>query len=151
MEVIDYQQLYIEEKSKVAYLQYTIQNINLPQTLTEYLYTIVVDEGDFQYCYQNNLINTFKRCLNRNHCLPIKRENNKVLIYGNDQWIIYTKEHSKRIWNDLHRKILKHFLNFDHTNKHEQFERYVKKLFLYNVAVFEQHFFNYIKKNFIKK
>tara|TARA_Y100000768_G_C23834965_1_gene613227 strand:- start:458 stop:913 length:456 start_codon:yes stop_codon:yes gene_type:complete len=151
MEFIDYHQLYIQEKSRVDELQNTIHRINLSQNLTEYLNDIIVNKEDLEYCYETNLITCIKRCLTRNEYLPIKRHNNKVVVYNDDQWVIYTKEHSRKIWNNLHRKILKHFSNFDFTNKKYHFDIFVKKLFLYNIDVCEQHFFNFIKKNFIKK
>ena len=148
METVDYQQLYIQEKSKVDELEHVIHRLNLDKNLNEYLDEVIVRKDDFQYCYDTDLITTFKRCLNRNECLPIKRHKNRVVIYDNDEWVTYTKQHSRKIWNNLHQKIRKHLSELDF-NKKLQFECYVRKLFLYNIPVTEQHFFNYIKKNFI--
>ena len=149
METVDYRQLYIQEKSKVDELEDAMHRLYLDKNLTEYLEHVIVRKEDFDYCYETDLMTTFKRCLNRNDCLPIKRHKNKVVIYNNDEWVTYTKEHSRTIWNNLHRKILKDLHSFDGVNKKPHFEHYVKKIFLYNIDVAEQHFFNYIKKNFI--
>ena len=149
METVDYQQLYIQEKSKVDELEDAIHRLNLDKNLNEYLDEVIVRKDDFEYCYETDLITTFKRCLNRNECLPIKRHKNRVVIYDNHEWVTYTKHHSRRIWNNLHHKIRKHLSEFDAVNKQSSFEDYIRKLFLYNIEVTEQHFFNYIKKNFI--
>ena len=134
METVDYQQLYIQEKSKVNELEHTIHRLNLDKNLNQYLDEVIVRKDDFQYCYDTDLITTFKRCLNRNECLPIKRHKNRVVIYDNDEWVTYTKEHSRKIWNNLHGKIRKHLSELDF-NKKLQFECYVKKIFLYNIPV----------------
>lgn len=148
MEIVDYHQLYIQEKSKVDELEDTIHRLNLDKNLDEYLEEVVVRKEDFEYCYETNLMATFKRCLNRNECLPIKRHKNRVVIYDNNEWVTYTKVHSRKIWNDLHRKINTYLSGFDAKNNKQHFEGYVKKIFLYNIEVCEQHFFNYIKKKF---
>ena len=85
METVDYQQLYIQEKSKVNELEHTIHRLNLDKNLNQYLDEVIVRKDDFQYCYDTDLITTFKRCLNRNECLPIKRHKNRVVIYDNDE------------------------------------------------------------------
>ena len=149
MDIIDYHELYIQEKSKVDELQDTIHRLNLNLNLNQYLNTVVLSLHDFEYCYDTNLTSTFKRCLNRYKSLPIKRYKKKVLIYDNDEWVTYTKDHSRKIWNNLHKKICKHLSEFDAINNKQQFECYVKKIFLCNIDVNQQHFFNYIKKNFI--
>lgn len=149
MEIVDYHQLYIQEKSKVGELEDTIHRLNLDKNLDEYLEEVVVRKEDFEYCYETDLMTTFKRCLNRNECLPIKRHKNRIVIYDNNEWVTYTKHHSRKIWNNLHRKINTHLSGFDAKNNKQHFEGYVKKIFLYNIEVCEQHFFNYIKKKFI--